>query len=100
GGTSIRFILRDGAVRIVGLVPNADEQKRIVNIVQGVPGGVRGYDALEMGGAAAPGQTTAPGQAPAPSQTTVPTETPAPAQPTPGQPHWSMEETYYSYDRL
>jgi len=85
GGTSIHFILRDGAVRIVGFVPNADEQKRIVDTVQGVPGVVRVYDALQIGGSAAPGQT-APAQTPAPVETTVPTQTPAPAQPTPGQP--------------
>lgn len=85
GGTSVHFILRDGAVRIVGFVPSADEQKRIVNTVQGVPGVVRVYDALQIGGSAAPGQT-APAQTPAPVETTAPTQTPAPAQPTPGQP--------------
>jgi hypothetical protein len=56
GGTSVHFILRGGAVRIVGFVPNADEQKRIVNIVQQVPGVVRVYDALQIGVSAAPGQ--------------------------------------------
>jgi len=68
GGTSVHFILRDGAVRIVGFVPNAEEQKRIVTIVQGLPGVVRVYDALQIGVSAAPGQTTAPGQTPAPAQ--------------------------------
>ena len=56
GGTSVHFILRDGAVRVVGFVPNADEQKRIVNIVQQVPGVVRVFDALQIGVSAAPGQ--------------------------------------------
>jgi|SRR6267142_6859161 len=56
GGTSVHFILRDGAVRIVGFVPNADEQKRIVNTVQQVPGVVRVYDALQIGVSTAPGQ--------------------------------------------
>jgi len=56
GGTSVHFILRDGAVRIVGFVPNSDEQKRIVNTVQQVPGVVRVYDALQIGVSTAPGQ--------------------------------------------
>jgi hypothetical protein len=80
GGTSVHFILRDGAVRIVGFVPNADEQKRIVTLVQQVPGVVRVYDALQIGVAAAPGQTPVPTQTSTP-QTPTPGQTPAPGQP-------------------
>ena len=94
GGTSVHFILRDGAVRIVGFVADAQEQKRIVTAVQNVAGVGPVYDALQIGVSAAPGQTTAPasGQTPVPSQTTAPQtpQTPAPqtpaGQPTPGQP--------------
>jgi hypothetical protein len=56
GGTAVNFILRDGAVRIVGFVPNVEEQKRIESIVQQVPGVVRVYDALQIGVSATPGQ--------------------------------------------
>src|SRR5262249_59319014 len=34
GGSSVHFILRDGVVRIVGVVPTAEEQRRIAGIVQ------------------------------------------------------------------
>jgi hypothetical protein len=65
GGSSVHFILKDGMVRIVGFVPNVEEQKRIANIVQQVPGVVRVYDALQIGVSAAPGQNPAiPGQTP------------------------------------
>jgi BON domain-containing protein len=60
GGPAIYFILRDGVVRLVGVVPNAEEQKRIENIVQQVPGVVRVYDALQIGTSAIPGQNSAP----------------------------------------
>lgn len=66
GGTAVNFILKDGVVRIVGFVPNAEEQKRIENIVQQVPGVLRVYDALQIGVSAAPAQTPAP--APVPRQ--------------------------------
>ncbi len=82
GATPVHFILRDGAVRIVGFVANADEQKRIEAAVQQVPGVVRVYNALQVQGSAAPGQT---GQTTVPGQTTAPGETPAPGQTTPGQ---------------
>jgi osmotically-inducible protein OsmY len=72
GGTTVHFILREGAVRIVGAVPNADEQNRIVTTVQKIPGVVRVYDALQVGGSTTPAQTPAPTQAPAPGQTPVP----------------------------
>jgi len=69
-GTGVYFILRDGVVRLVGFVPNAEEQKRIENIVQQVPGVVRVYDALQIGVSAIPGQNQAvPSQNP-----TVPTQ--------------------------
>jgi hypothetical protein len=80
GGTSVHFILRDGAVRVVGLVPNAEEQNRIVTTVQKVPGVVRVYDALQVGASAAPGPTPASGQTPASSQPAA-SQTPAPGQP-------------------
>jgi len=80
GGTSVHFILRDGAVRIVGFVPNADEQKRIVTIVQGLPGVGRVYDALQIGVSAAPMPTPAPAQTPPSGQA------PTTGQPQP-QPH-------------
>jgi osmotically-inducible protein OsmY len=54
GGTAVHFILRDGAVRIVGFVPNVEEQKRIEGIVQQVPGVIRVYDALQIGVSATP----------------------------------------------
>jgi BON domain len=57
GGTSVHFILRDGVVRIVGVVPTVEEQKRIEGIVQQVPGVARVYDALQVGASA-----TTPGQ--------------------------------------
>jgi hypothetical protein len=86
GGTSVHFILRDGAVRVVGFVPNAQEQNRIVTTVQQVPGVVRVFDALQLGASAAPGQTPAAGQTPAPNQPAA-SQTPAPGQtPVPGQP--------------
>ena len=68
GGTSVHFILRDGAVRVVGFVPNAEEQNRIVTTVQKVPGVVRVFDALQVGASAAPVQAPTPGQTPAPGQ--------------------------------
>ena len=68
GGTSVHFILRDGAVRLVGFVPNAEEQTRIVTTVQKVPGVVRVYDALQVGASAAPCKTHAPSQTPVPGQ--------------------------------
>jgi osmotically-inducible protein OsmY len=81
GGTSVHFILRDGAVRLVGFVPNAEEQNRIVTTVQKVPGVVRVYDALQVGASAAPGQAPA-SQVPAPGQQTpAQGQTPAPGQP-------------------
>jgi hypothetical protein len=80
GGTSVHFILRDGAVRLVGVVPNAEEQNRIVTTVQQVPGVVRVYDALQVGALAAPGPTPASGRTPAPSQPAA-SQTPAPGQP-------------------
>ena len=86
GATPVHFILRDGAVRIVGFVANADEQKRIEDAVQKVPGVVRVYNALQVQGSAAPGQTIAPGQTgqtTVPGQTTAPGETPAPDQTSP-----------------
>ena len=68
-GTGVYFILRDGAVRLVGFVPNAEEQKRIENIVRQVPGVVRVYDALQIGVSALPGQNPVPNQIPvAPGQ--------------------------------
>jgi hypothetical protein len=74
-GTEVHFILRDGAVRIVGFVSSPDDQKRIETAVQQVPGVVRVYNALQVGASAVPNQTSAPGQTPSPGQT-----------PTPGQP--------------
>jgi len=74
-GTDVHFILRDGAVRIVGVVSSPDDQKRIETAVQLVPGVVRVYNALQVGASAVPSQTSAPGQTPSPGQT-----------PTPGQP--------------
>jgi len=55
-GTVVNFILRDGVVRLVGIVPNAEEQKRIESIVQQIPGVVRVYDALQIGVQAEAGQ--------------------------------------------
>jgi hypothetical protein len=81
GARSVYFILRDGAVRVVGFVPNAEEQNRIVTTVQQVPGVVRVYDGLQVGASAAPGQTPASSQTPASGQTPVPSQTPAPGQP-------------------
>jgi len=86
GGTSVHFILRDGAVRVVGLVPNAEEQNRIVTTVQKVPGVVRVYDALQVGASAAPGQTPASSQTPASGQTPAPSQPAASQAPAPGQP--------------
>jgi hypothetical protein len=87
GTPDVHFILRDGAVRIVGVVPTPDEQRRIETAVQQVPGVVRVFNALQVGASAAPGQTSAPGQVP---QTPATGETPAPSQPptppAPGQP--------------
>jgi len=71
-GTDVHFILRDGAVRIVGVVPTPDEQKRIEVAVQQVPGVVRVYNALQVGASAVPNQTTAPGQTPSTGQTPTP----------------------------
>jgi hypothetical protein len=86
GATSVYFILRDRAVRVVGFVPNAEEQNRIVTTVQQVPGVVRVYDALQVGALAVPVQTPA-SQSPAPGQTLAPEQTPVPSQtPVPGQP--------------
>jgi BON domain len=85
GAPDVHFILRDGAVRIVGVVPTPDEQRRIETAVQQVPGVVRVFNALQVGATAAPGQTSTPGQLP---QTPATGQTPVPSQPpTPGQPH-------------
>lgn len=62
GGAAVYFILRDGVVRLIGVVPNAEEQKRIENIVQQVPGVVRVFDALQIGTSALPGQNPTPVQ--------------------------------------
>lgn len=81
GGTAVHFILRDGAVRIIGFVPTPEEQKRIETVVQQVPGVVRVYNALQVGTAAAPTPSPASGQIPAPTQSPVPTQPPLPGQP-------------------
>jgi len=47
-GAPIRFILKDGAVRLVGTVSTAEERQRIENLVQQVPGVVRVFDALQV----------------------------------------------------
>jgi BON domain len=45
---SIHFILKDGAVRIVGTVPSLAERQRIETIVTQIPGVVKVYDALAV----------------------------------------------------
>lgn len=44
----IHFILKDGAVRLIGTVSTMEERQRIENLVQQVPGVVRVYDALQV----------------------------------------------------
>jgi len=83
GAPDVHFILRDGAVRIVGVVPTPDEQRRIETAVQQVPGVVRVFNALQVGASAVPGQAPTPVQTP---QTPATGQTPALNQATPGQP--------------
>src|SRR5882724_1651636 len=64
GAPDVHFILRDGAVRIVGVVPTPDEQRRIETAVQQVPGVMRVFNALQVGTSAVPGQAPTPGQTP------------------------------------
>jgi BON domain len=49
---SIHFILKDGAVRIVGTVPSLAERQRIETIVTQIPGVVKVYDALAVNASA------------------------------------------------
>jgi hypothetical protein len=56
---SIHFILKDGAVRIVGTVPSLAERQRIEGIVTQIPGVVKVYDALAVNPSAAANMGTA-----------------------------------------
>jgi osmotically-inducible protein OsmY len=47
-GTPVHFILKDGAVRLVGTVSTMEERQRIENLVQQVPGVTRVFDALQV----------------------------------------------------
>jgi BON domain len=49
---SIHFILKDGAVRIVGTVPSVAERQRIEAVVTQIPGVVKVYDALAVNASA------------------------------------------------
>jgi len=49
---SIHFILKDGAVRIVGTVPSVAERQRIETIVTQIPGVVKVYDAVAVNASA------------------------------------------------
>ncbi|HSU54982.1 MAG TPA: BON domain-containing protein [Candidatus Dormibacteraeota bacterium] len=63
GATSegnVHFILLNGAVRLVGTVPNAAERTRIENAVSKVPGVTRVFNALTVGSGTAP--TGTPGE--------------------------------------
>ena len=77
---SIHFILKDGAVRLVGTVASLQERQQIEATVRQVPGVVRVYDALAVnasaGAAAGPANANASanGNAPVP-----PTPTPTPS---------------------
>jgi hypothetical protein len=46
--SSIHFILKDGAVRLVGNVPTPEERQRIEALVTQIPGVVRVYDAITV----------------------------------------------------
>jgi hypothetical protein len=50
--SSVHFILKDGAVRIVGTVPTAADRQRIETMVQQTPGVVRVYDVLSVNASA------------------------------------------------
>jgi len=59
---SVHFILKDGAVRLVGTVPSTQERQRIEDTVRQVPGIVRIYDALAVDPAADVAAAGAAGQ--------------------------------------
>jgi hypothetical protein len=44
----VHFILRDGAVRLVGIVSSEQERQRIESVAQQVPGVVRVFNALQI----------------------------------------------------
>src|SRR3954454_24912359 len=52
----VHFILLNGAVRLVGVVPSMQEKRRIELAVEQVPGVSRVYNALSVGGGSTPGE--------------------------------------------
>ncbi len=52
GAESVHFVLMNGAVRVTGNVPTAEEQKRIDAAVSRIPGVTKVYDALAVAGGA------------------------------------------------
>ncbi len=60
-GAGVSFILKDGLVRLVGTVPSIEERQRIEAAVARVPGVIRVYDALAVGGQANTGVTIVEG---------------------------------------
>jgi len=77
--SSVSFILKDGAVRLVGTVPSVAEQQRIAAAAQQTPGITRVYNAMRVatpvGGSATistgEGTTTGSGSATPPTPTPV-----------------------------
>lgn len=57
----VHFIVRDGVVTLVGVLPRDEERQRLVTIVQGVPGVVRVIDQIQVGGGAGAQTTTGVG---------------------------------------
>ena len=51
GAESVHFVLMNGALRLTGNVPTAEEQKRIDAVVSRIPGVTKVYDALTVAGA-------------------------------------------------
>jgi hypothetical protein len=57
---SVHFILKDGAVRLVGTVPTAQDRQRIEGVVRQIPGVTRVYDAMAVNPSAAVASSGAP----------------------------------------
>lgn len=59
--SSVSFILKDGAVRLVGTVPSVAEQQRIAAVAQQTPGITRVYNALTVSGTESVGASASAG---------------------------------------
>jgi hypothetical protein len=73
---SVHFILKEGAVRLVGTVPSLQERQRIEGVVSQVPGVTRVYDALAVNPSAAVASTPTSGTNAVPGVTPAPVPAP------------------------